>query len=184
MSHKNLIDLMGQWFGPWCVIMREEGGKDARWRLAHEYFVGLTVVSSGYELRVGHVPHLLRHPLCKRSASMVQRCYNPNQASYRTYGAEGVRVYEPWLVYGSGGLAYFLAEELGSSRPPEGHHIDRINSVKGYEPGNIRWLPGDENSRLAGKNRKAIKRYTIEELTTALIHLISKEALPLYLQTL
>lgn len=73
--------------------------------------------------------------------NIQRRCYDPKHKTYEGYGGRGVRVYFDWL--GAGGFAAFL-RDVGE-RPSRGHHLDRIDPAKGYEPGNVRWRPAAEN---------------------------------------
>lgn len=79
-------------------------------------------------------------------SSMVQRCTNPKRVDYARYGAAGVAVCDRWRVFGN-----FLAD-MGR-RPTAGHSLDRIDSTKGYEPGNVRWATAAEQNR----NRKTTR---------------------------
>ena len=89
-----------------------------------------------------------KHPLYSTWASMVQRCHNPNHASYHRYGgrlAPGpVTVcdrwrLDPWM------FAEDIYREIGPR--PEGRdgkgrvlfELDRIDNDLGYHPGNVRW---------------------------------------------
>jgi pentatricopeptide repeat protein len=63
--------------------------------------------------------------------SMIRRCHNPNQESYRHYGAKGVTVCDRWRDFRN-----FIAD-MGEK--PPGMTIDRIDPRRGYEPGNVRW---------------------------------------------
>lgn len=40
---------------------------------------------------------LSSHPLCSTHASMINRCYNVNDISYKRYGGKGVVVCDEWL---------------------------------------------------------------------------------------
>ena len=40
--------------------------------------------------------------------------------------------------------------------PPTGHQLDRIDSNKGYEPGNCRWVTAKENANNRRNTRKVI----------------------------
>lgn len=78
--------------------------------------------------------------------SIVQRCYNKNNKSYRWYGAKGIKVCQEWLDNPrnfeewslNNGYKYDLT-------------IDRIDENKDYSPDNCRWIPLEENTRRAGK---------------------------------
>ena len=74
-------------------------------------------------------PH---NPLYRTWANMKSRCMNPRAASFRIYGARGIRVCDRWLKSFED-----FARDMGP-RPP-GHSIDRIDGSRGYEPDNCRW---------------------------------------------
>jgi hypothetical protein len=70
---------------------------------------------------------------------MKQRCYNPNHAGYRWYGARGVVVCNEWLEYEpfeKWSLENGYADDLS---------IDRIDSNGNYEPSNCQWILLEEN---------------------------------------
>ena len=77
---------------------------------------------------------------------MVQRCTNPNRADYPRYGGSGVTVCDRWRSF-----ANFFAD-MGP-RPGRAHSLDRIDSAKGYEPGNVRWATAAQQTR----NRKSTR---------------------------
>lgn len=69
-----------------------------------------------------------------------QRCTNPNNPSYKDYGARGIYLCEEWKTtpaFRAGVIA-----EIGD-RPP-GMEIDRIDNDDGYRPGNIRWATSSQ----------------------------------------
>lgn len=70
---------------------------------------------------------------------MLSRCSDPRNNSYRFYGARGVAVCERWLSFDN-----FLAD-MGPR--PSGKTLDRIDSARGYEPGNCRWATPTEQIR-------------------------------------
>lgn len=61
------------------------------------------------------------------------RCQNPADKSYPDYGAKGIDMCKEWRE----DFLNFL-EYVGLAPGPE-YTIDRINSTKNYEPGNVRW---------------------------------------------
>src|SRR5882672_8257771 len=72
--------------------------------------------------------------------AMWKRCTNPNEQSWRRYGAIGVTVCERWRSFEA-----FLAD---MDERPLGKTIDRYPNMSGnYEPGNCRWASTKEQRR-------------------------------------
>lgn len=78
---------------------------------------------------------------------MIERCENPKNIGYPTYGAKGISVCGRWRE----SFIAFLAD-MGEP-PSQKHQIDRIDSSGNYEPQNCRWLSPTENLR----NRRCVK---------------------------
>lgn len=72
--------------------------------------------------------------------AMLQRCTNPKDPSYGTYGGAGIAVCDRWLE----SFENFYAD-MGD-RPPH-RSLDRINGRLGYEPGNCRWATALEQNQ-------------------------------------
>lgn len=80
---------------------------------------------------------------------MLQRCLNPNDKNFCFYGARGITVSAAWV--GQNGFAAFMTE-IGA-RPSRAHSVDRIDTLKGYAPGNVRWATSVEQARNTRSNR-------------------------------
>lgn len=78
-------------------------------------------------------------PTWKSWKCMHERCEDPRNASYKLYGARGIKVCDRWADF-----TLFLAD-MGQ-RPSRDHSIDRIDPEKGYEPSNCRWLTRQEQN--------------------------------------
>jgi len=85
------------------------------------------------------------HPLYKTWSNMIRRCENPNDCSYKNYGARGITVCERWH-----NIQNFI-DDMGER--PQGCSLDRIDNEKGYYPENCRWTNGYNQSR----NRRMTK---------------------------
>ena len=64
--------------------------------------------------------------------SMIQRCSNKSNISYKYYGERGITVCDRWVK----SIDNFI-EDMGER--PEGQTLDRIDSKGNYEPSNCKW---------------------------------------------
>lgn len=76
---------------------------------------------------------------------MVQRCTNPNNDRYHSYGGRGIKVCKEWLQF-----KQFYAD---MGKRPKGYSIDRIDNNLGYFKENCRWATQTEQSRNRGLNK-------------------------------
>ena len=158
------MDLSGQKFGRWAVLMRAENqGTKAAWHVRCD--CGKERVVKGATLLGGHSrscgcigakaaaaravarntthgkSHLRAYASYKNA---LDRCTNPENKNFHYYGGRGVK-----FLFTS--VQQFL-DELGER--PLGMTLERINNATGhYEPGNVEWrgrLPQANNRR---KNR-------------------------------
>lgn len=74
--------------------------------------------------------------------NIVQRCYNPNNKSYRWYGAKGVGICEEWINNPKSFEEWALHNGYN-----DGLTIDRINENEDYSPNNCRWVSNVENAK-------------------------------------
>ena len=65
--------------------------------------------------------------------NIKSRCQNVNDKSYQDYGAKGIDMCREWRE----DFLNFL-EYIGIAPGPD-YTLDRIDSTKHYEPGNVRW---------------------------------------------
>lgn len=79
-------------------------------------------------------------PEYRAYSTMINRCRNPNCKYYSDYGGRGITVCDEWAQDPSSFFAYV------GPRPSPLHSLDRIDSNKGYEPGNVQWSTKAEQS--------------------------------------
>jgi len=73
-------------------------------------------------------------------ADMWQRCTNPDKASYKYYGARGIKVCIRWRKFEN-----FFAD-MGF-RPAKGFSLDRRNNDGGYKPSNCQWATRSQQNK-------------------------------------
>jgi hypothetical protein len=78
---------------------------------------------------------------------MIQRCTDPNSKSYANYGGRGIAVCREWRESFEA-----FARDVSDGYDPQ-LELDRIDNSRGYEPGNIRWIPRIANARNKRNNR-------------------------------
>lgn len=64
---------------------------------------------------------------------IITRCENPRSKSFARYGARGITMCDEWRKD-----FWSFYNHIGP-RPSKSHSVDRIDTLKGYEPGNVRW---------------------------------------------
>ncbi|AUR87180.1 HNH endonuclease [Vibrio phage 1.097.O._10N.286.49.B3] len=74
-------------------------------------------------------------PLYGRWLAMRQRCNNPNYVSYKNYGARGISICPTLQAFDD----YKAYVESLPDCDPVNLTLDRIDSNKNYEQGNLRW---------------------------------------------
>jgi len=82
-----------------------------------------------------------------RMSSARQRCSNPDNAAYISYGGRGIKFQFPSVR----AAAEWILDNLG---PSCDRTIDRIDIDQHYMPGNLRWATREEQAR----NKRAYKR--------------------------
>lgn len=105
-------------------------------------------------------PGSSRHPLYKVWSHMLDRCFNPNNKSFKDYGGRGIVVCERWR-FGSGAATGFelFVSDMGTR--PDGWTIERVDVGPGYSPDNCKWIPKSDQTR----NRRCVRLVTINGQT-------------------
>jgi hypothetical protein len=83
--------------------------------------------------------------------AMKGRCENPFHKDYPNYGGRGITVCEDWSK------SFGAFRDHVGPRPP-GKTIGRINTNRGYEPGNVRW----EDEFQQARNRRSTYKWYIK----------------------
>lgn len=80
---------------------------------------------------------------------MIDRCYNPNNKSYKHYGQRGIEVCGRWVY-----SYHFFIQDMQLKKHPK-LSLDRIDNDGNYEPDNCRWATWTEQANNR-RNRKIV----------------------------
>lgn len=119
--------------------------------------------------------HGMRHsPEFGVWSGMRNRCNNPNNDFFASYGARGIKVCDRW----QNGFAEFYAD-MGP-RPSPKHTIERLNNDGNYEPSNCKWAVNIDQANNRRSNRFVAYRgmtLTVRQLMAHCPHPISHSTL-------
>ena len=105
------------------------------------------------------------HPLLGRWKQIIQRCTNPNNKNYNTYGGAGITVCDRWLMFDN-----FVTDMLPAFQ--DGLTLERKNNQLGYSPENCCWASRFQQAqnRKQKQATKLIYGKTLQEIaaTTSL----------------
>lgn len=163
----NTIDIAGERFRHLTVIRYVGPSPDsagAAWLCRCD--CGNERTAAGSDLRRGRVNScgIGNHDRAKRKSPRVNlsrehsehrawrgarnRCFNPKDPDFRTYGGAGITMCDRWRR----SFLDFLADV--GPRPSPKHTLDRYpNNAGNYEPGNVRWATAAEQNRNRRDNR-------------------------------
>lgn len=80
-------------------------------------------------------------------STMLARCYNKKQKSYKNYGARGITVCDRWR-FGEGGVQGLLCFVSDMAQTyAEGLQLDRKENNGPYSPDNCHWATQQEQAR-------------------------------------
>ena len=99
---------------------------------------------------------------------MKQRCYNPQDPRFESYGGRGITVCDRWRE----SFDLFL-QDMGIA-PSAKHSIDRIDNNGSYNPSNCRWATTKEQCRNQLRNRLL----TNDEITMPVVQWSERTGIP------
>lgn len=177
MKRLRRLDLTGQKFSFWTVLEKGDVGPYGAvyWKCrcecgaVKEVLAGLLRSGSSRSCGCNRARHgYSQTPTGAAWYGMRQRCYNPNDKNYSSYGGRGIEVCKRWQE----SFENFFAD-MGEA--PKGLTLDRIEVDGNYEPGNCRWATRQTQQR----NRRNNPRVNHEGKSVTLVELAERYGITL-----
>ena len=169
-----LIDLTGQRFGRWLAIEKSISKCGyVMWLCRCD--CGNERIVNGHDLRKGKSKSCgcLRNEVTTNRnithgktdcrlyriwRGMKDRCTNPTNKGYPSYGGRGITICEEWLDNFEAFYAWAMANGYDPNAPRYQCTIDRIDNDGNYSPSNCRWTTmATQNKNKRAKNGLKIK---------------------------
>lgn len=98
--------------------------------------------------------------LYSRWLSMLDRCRNPRNSSYKNYGSKGIKVCDRWMTFEN------FKNDMG--RCPKSFSIERLNVDGDYCPENCIWADAKTQSR----NKRHMRKFRVDGKEMLLIDIM------------
>ena len=162
-------DLTGKRFDRLTVIARcDTTAGDSKWLCRCDCGIEKTIFRGNLKkTKSCGCIKVSQRPKCPEVAvwqSMLSRCYNPKNVSFKNYGGRGIGVCARWR----GSFANFLTDvgsrPIGQGGKISAYSLDRIDNDGDYAPGNVRWVKAIKQH----SNKRSNRNFTIDEQTLTL----------------
>lgn len=111
---------------------------------------------------------VINHSLYVCWINLKERCLNPRNPDFKTYGGRGIKSCDSWL-HEKYGFEHFLEDippRVEQKNPLTGYSIwtlDRIDSNGHYEPDNVKWSTWKEQQRNRRPRKKKERKMSVDE---------------------
>ena len=177
VSARSSFDLVGKTFGRLTVVQKVGTDKHGNllWKCICSCDDHGTVITTSAHLMSGHTQSCGCYKRDRSSEAhlkydnptdeylavhlfggMKQRCYNPNDTRFTTYGGRGIRICDEWLRN-----PQLFADWAKSNGYRKGLSIERIDNNGPYSPDNCRFIQLEEQST----NRTTARLITVCGIT-------------------
>ena len=106
-------------------------------------------------MKHGYAKNGNRHPLYGKWLDMKQRCHNPDNKSYKYYGARGITLCKEWFESSKAFVEWGLDNGWA-----DGLTIERMDNNKGYSPDNCNFVEhaiNMQNRRVQTNNKSGFR---------------------------
>lgn len=174
-----LINLVGERFGKLTVIERAASpNNNARWKCRCD--CGKFSIVYGMDLRRGkqvscgcmQAARRWKHGMARTREYRIwiairDRCGNPKNKAWASYGGRGIRVSDEWME----SFETFIADV---GRRPNGYWLERIDNNRGYSKENCEWATPKKQQN----NKRTNRILTVDGVSKTLMEWSDETGLP------